>query len=54
VWFDFHFISFIDRDGDHFFMCFLAFCTSSFEKVLCLFKERNHVKQTTEGKREDE
>jgi hypothetical protein len=22
------------RDGEHFFMCFLAICTSSFEKVL--------------------
>jgi hypothetical protein len=27
-------ISFMARDGEHFFMCFLAFWTSSFEKVL--------------------
>jgi hypothetical protein len=27
-------ISFMDRDGEHFFMCFLAIWISSFEKVL--------------------
>jgi hypothetical protein len=27
-------ISFMARDGEHFFMCFLAIWTSSFEKVL--------------------
>jgi hypothetical protein len=27
-------ISFMVRDGEHFFMCFLAIWTSSFEKVL--------------------
>jgi hypothetical protein len=27
-------IFFIPRDGEHFFMCFLAICISSFEKVL--------------------
>jgi hypothetical protein len=27
-------ISFMARDGDHFFMCFLAIWTSSFKKVL--------------------
>jgi hypothetical protein len=27
-------ISFTARDGEHFFMCFLAICISSFEKVL--------------------
>jgi hypothetical protein len=27
-------ISFMDRDGEHFFMCFLALWTYSFEKVL--------------------
>jgi hypothetical protein len=27
-------ISFIARDGEHFFMCFLAIWISSFEKVL--------------------
>jgi hypothetical protein len=27
-------ISFVARDGEHFFMCFLAIWTSSFEKVL--------------------
>jgi hypothetical protein len=29
-------ISFMARDGEHFFMCFLAVWTSSFEKVLSL------------------
>jgi hypothetical protein len=28
-------ISFMARDGEHFFMCFLAIWISSFEKVLC-------------------
>jgi hypothetical protein len=28
------YISFMARDGGHFFMCFLAIWTSSFEKVL--------------------
>jgi hypothetical protein len=27
-------ISFISRDGEHFFMCFLAIWISSFEKIL--------------------
>jgi hypothetical protein len=27
-------ISFMARDGEHFFMCFLTICTSSFEKAL--------------------
>jgi hypothetical protein len=34
VGFDLHFVFFMARDGEHFFMCFLTICTSSFEKVL--------------------
>jgi hypothetical protein len=35
-------VSFMDRDGEHFFMRFFVICISSFQK--CLFRSLAHIK----------